>query len=421
MTKASSGERASKTPTSPEIVYLNNGSAMAILQWNEHIAAEAAMSHVVIRRALHKIASSVQQVGWIAAIDPLASAADQQNKEGVIRDINAFLSSPHDELAPDMMRYWMALNFALYSRIPIKVSFMATKPLVPLGIWPLEAKYVYAKYDKRGRVDKYEYGTSDTKQVFRSRQAAGRGQDFITQLWRPGLTGRQSRTDTNSPLNTIGLPAQVIKSLLIRAINTAEGHPNVRYLVTADGKLTDQQKVAIKTHLNDDHGLAGIEAGRIPILNNVAGFQIHTLDNDLSDIHSKMPMDDMSRLIFGAFDIPIALAGIGAADASKFAGNYDESRAAFWEDTIVPMYVSPIFGGLTEALCPPGVCIKPNYDKVPAMQMRRVANMKAVSGVEFLTTNEKRAMFGFEPSTELPAQTGRAIGQTGQTGANANE
>jgi hypothetical protein len=113
----------------------------------------------------------------------------------------------------------------------------------------------------------------------------------------------------------------------------------------------------------------------------------------------------MARLIFGGFGIPIALAGMGAADAAKFASNYVESRSAFWEDTIVPGYISPIAVGLTQALCPVGLVIVPDLDSVPAMMAARLTSMKDLQGVLFLTTSEKRELFGYEATTLIPEFT----------------
>jgi phage portal protein BeeE len=124
-----------------------------------------------------------------------------------------------------------------------------------------------------------------------------------------------------------------------------------------------------------------------------------------------MPSDDMARLIFGAFGIPIALAGMGAADGAKFAGNYVESRAAFWEDTIIPDYVSPLMQGMTRLLCPTGVRIVADLDEIPALKKSRVTSMVEADGIGFLTTNEKRELYGWEetnaiPATDTPPATG---------------
>ena len=56
--------------------------------------------------------------------------------------------------------------------------------------------------------------------------------------------------------------------------------------------------------------------------------KVHKLDNELGDIHSKLPLDDMTRQIAGVFGVPVPLLGLGSSDAAKFTGNYAESRLA---------------------------------------------------------------------------------------------
>jgi hypothetical protein len=307
-----------------------------------------------------------------------------------------------------MFRYWMGLTYATYGRIPLRITMGAVDPTTANALYPLDAGYVFAKMNTRGAIDAYEYGSGNEKTLFPSMSVYKNKptkNGFVAQFWKPGLKGYHHKDDGNSPLQSLGLPAQVIKSLLRRAIATAEGHPNVRYMVTCSKTLTNAQKEALRNHLNEDHGVNGPDAGKIPILQNAADVVIHKLDNDLSDIHSKMPSDDMARLIFGGFGIPIALAGMGAADAAKFASNYVESRSAFWEDTIVPGYITPIAVGLTQALCPVGLVIVPDLDSVPAMMAARLTSMKDLKDVTFLTTSEKRALFDYAPTTSIPEYT----------------
>lgn len=399
--KAAPTRGATDAPRQPEVIYLSSGIGVAIVKWNNYVAAEQALCHPIVFRALDKIASSVQQVPWFAEVDPDAPKADQDGKARVVADLNALLRSPNDGMTPAQLRYWMALNWATYGRVPMKVGVTAMDLRKPSGLYPLEAKFVRAYLDNRGAPQKYEYGSGETKQPYPSRIAHTKNptsKGFVDEIWKTGLRGYRHKDEQNTPLQAVGLPAQVIKSLLIRAIQTAEGHPNVRYMVTCEKTLTEPQKKALKRVLNEDHGPEGPDAGKVPILQNVGKLEIHKLENDLSDIHSKMPSDDMARIIFGAFGIPIALAGMGAADGAKFAGNYVESRLAFWEDTIVPMYVSPLFQGLTSMLCPTGVRISADLEQVPAMVHGRITSMKEVETVSFLSANEKRAMFGYAPT-----------------------
>lgn len=397
--KAAPVRSQSDAPIQPQVMYLTSGTSVAIVQWNDRIAAASAMKHPIVHRALDKIASSVQQCRFLCQEDEYATATERTVAAGKVRKIQSVLDNPNDNMAAPMFRYWLGLTYAVYGRVPVRVTTGALDPSLANALYPLDAGYVYAKHNIRGGVDRYEYGQLDTKQTFPSLAAYKANPTkggFVAQFWKPGLKGYQHQDDGNSPLQSLGLPAQVITSLLRRAIATAEGHPNVRYLVTCSKTLTDPQKKALKDHLNQDHGMNGPDAGKVPILQNAADIVIHTLDNDLSDIHSKMPSDDMARLIFGGFGIPIALAGMGAADAAKFASNYVESRSAFWEDTIVPSYLSPIATGLTQALCPPGLVIVPDLDTVPAMMASRMLSMKELKDVAYLTDTEKRSLFGYE-------------------------
>lgn len=402
--KAAPQREASETPRQPEISYLNSGLGVAIVKWNEHIQMNAAMRHPIVSRALDKIALSFQQVGWNVVDDPKASAQERSGNARAKQSLQNLVDSPNDDMTPEMLRYWLALNYAGYGRAPYKVGTGLVTKLAN-GIYPLEARYVRVHQNNMGMVRQYQYGDGEEAQYYPSRSVFLKNPNengFADQIWKPGLRGYQHKDDSNTPMNAIGLPAQVVKALLIRAIQTAEGHPNVRYMVTTDRGLNAEQKKALGEYLNQDHGPQGPDAGNIPLLTNAGQVTIHTLDNDLSDIHSKTPSDDMARLIFGAFGIPIALAGMGAADGAKFAGNYIESRQAFWQDTIIPGYVTPITNGISRSICPPGLMLQPDYGSIPALQQGRVLAMKELKDVDYLTQREKRALMGYTEAPDGP-------------------
>ena len=109
-----------------------------------------------------------------------------------------------------------------------------------------------------------------------------------------------------------------------RALDTASGHPNVKYVITAEKTLTKQQKEALHKHL-EEAGPGGENSGNVLFLYNT-DVKVHKLDNKLADIHSKSRLDDMTRQIAGVFGVPVALLGLGSADAAKYASNYVESR-----------------------------------------------------------------------------------------------
>jgi hypothetical protein len=412
-------------PLQTNVFYLENGLGVMTIKWDDYIAVEEGLRHPIVYRALTKIAESVQQCRWFVEVDPYALPSERQGKERQIKDLQALLESPNPDLTAAQLRFWMGLNYASYGRVPVKIAMSAISPDRPSGIYPLEAKKVRAKINQRGTVAAYIYGEGEAQQEWPAKSEfnpASHKQGFVGQIWKPGLKGYQDREDINNPLKAIGLPAQVIRSLLTRAIKSAEGHPNVRYLVTCGKTITAPQLAALKKHLSEDSNTGGVNSGTVPILQNAADIAIHKLDNDLSDIHSKVPNDDMARLIFGAFGIPLAISGIGASDAAKFTGNFKDSRLSFWQDTLIPAYISPIFQGLTKMICPPGLRISPDLDAIPAFMDARIEAMKNISFVSFLTTDEKRELFGWAKTKELPASpfnTGAAEGAT-QTGTDAN-
>lgn len=369
------------------------GSKRPLVNYENTIAAEAALAHPITFRCLNKIAQSVQSVDWYCEADPDVPASNRAGAEQ-IKAINAVLQSPTNTYSPDMLRYWMALNFACYGRVPYLVGRGISNPT---GLYPLTVTQVREVLDNRGLVKGYEYGMGEAAKPYPTRETARGAENYINELYTPNLAGVIENGRNITPLKAIGLPSQVTRLLLQRAVDTASGHPNNKYIVAAEKTLTEKQKENIKTHV-DEAEPGGEESGRVLFLYNTK-IAVHSLDNNLSDIHSKMPMDDMTRLIAGSFGIPISLLGLGAADGAKFAGNYEESRRSFWEDTIIPGYLSPIARSLTQGLCPDGARIVFDLDSISAIGDVRARKAKELVTVSFLTDDEKRELAGYPPLT----------------------
>lgn len=380
------------TPKSPFGAWGRN--QRRLVEYNNVIAAHRALQHPIVFRCLNKIATSLQQVSWYAEADPDVVASERANAT-TIKALNALLQSPNDNMAPDQLRFWMALSYAVYGRAPFKVGLGVQG--VANGIYPLDAAFVKADIDSRGQIVRYKYGNLEDPTILPSKAKAGEGKNFIAEIATPSLAGTLETGRNINALGAIGLPAEVAEMLLKRAWDTASGHPNMKYIITSEKTLTDKQRDAIKEHI-EEAAPDGEESGNILFLYNTA-IEVHKLDNDLKDIHSKMPLDDMSRMIAGAFGIPISLLGLGAADGAKFAGNYIESRQSFWEDTIVPCYCTPIATGLTSALCPYGARIRFDLDSIDAIQDSRAARSQKLETVSFLTNDEKREIAGYAQLT----------------------
>lgn len=361
--------------------------------YRDIITAHQALAHPILFRILHKLALSVASVQWMVEEDPNVKVVDKPAK-GIIKALNDLLHSPSDTLAEDQLRYWIALNYASYGRVPFKIGVNTAG--LPNGIYGLDAQYVKAVIDDRGLVRHYKYGVGENAETLPTRKVAERNKAaYAYEIVTPNLSGNFETGKNITPLQAAGLPADVISLLLRRAGDTAAGHPNAKYIIAAEKTLSKQQKAALKDQINDSE-TGEDESGHILFLYNTK-VEVHTLANDLSDIHSKMPMDDMTRMIAGLFGVPVALLGLGAADGAKFAGNYSESRASFWEDTIIPGYLSPIATGLTAAICPYGARVRFDYDTIEALNEARAAKAKSLEKVTFLTDDEKRELCGFAP------------------------
>lgn len=398
--KALPNRKPSEAPISPSMSW--SGQKTNVVTYNNIVAAEMALQHPVIFRCLNKIATSVSTVDWkCVPIDDVP--ASERATVTTIKNINNVLRSPNDILSATQLKYWMGLNYAVYGRVPFLVGISSDKSVN--AVHALDTKYVKVITSERGFATHYEYGNaSDGAQggkVYPTRRTAERGtgtSSYVHEVFTPNLTGIASDCRSLAPLSAAGLPAAIITLLLKRGIDTASGHPNSKYVIVAEKTLTKDQKKNLESYIAGSSVENG-DSGHALFLYNTK-IDVHELPSDLSDLHTKMPMDDMSRMIYGLFGIPSSLMGISSADGAKFAGNYVESRRSFWEDTIIPNYLSPIADGLTDAICPSGCRIEFDIDSIPALQEVRSSTAERVSKVTFLTDDEKRELCGFPKMTE---------------------
>lgn len=387
-------------PMSP--VFTIGGQPVRFLSVNAVMTAEAARRKCPqLFRVIHLVATSVQSVPWYCEADPDVIASEQA-KATDIKRINELLKSPNDNWTPENFRYWMTSNLMLYNRVHFKVGVGSLGN--PNGMYPLATKHVKGVPNNRGTIDEYIYGEGlEIEQRYHSRRAAEKrrqNESYAAEIAFPSLSGLVEYNQMPAAIECLMVPLAIITCLMQRALDTASGHPNIKYVITAEKTLTKQQHDALKKHL-EEAGPEDEGSGSVLFLYNTT-VQIHPLDNKLSDIHSKIPLDDMTRQVAGVFGVPIALMGLGSADAAKYANNYEQSRLAFWQDTIVPGYLKPTASGMTAMLCPPGARIMYDLDAIPALWAGRAMLGKTLSAVNCLTTDEKRDILGFAPEPRLP-------------------
>lgn len=388
-------------PMSP--IFTIAGQPIRVISSSAVMTAEEAQRRCPqLYRVTHLVASSAQAVPWFCEIDPMVGVSEQA-APSAIKAINSLLKSPNDNFTPENMRYWMTLNLMLYSRVHFKVGVGTAG--MPNGIYPLATKYMKGVPNSRGTIDTYIYGDgTPQEQKYPSKRKAAPGESYAAEISFPSLSGLVEYNKAPAAIESLMVPLAIITCLMQRAYDTASGHPNIKYVVTSDKTLTKQQVEALKTHL-ESAGPGEEGSGTVLFLYNTK-IEVHTLDNKLSDIHSKIPLDDMTRIIAGVFGVPVALLGLSNADSAKYSNNYQQSRLALWQDTVVPTYISPMAAGLSACLCPYGSRISFDYDAIPALWEGRANLGQTLSHVNFLTTNEKREILGFEEDNTLPSLIG---------------
>ncbi len=112
-----------------------------------------------------------------------------------------------------------------------------------------------------------------------------------------------------------------------------------------------------------------------------------------SDMEFQKTKEAAAREIALAFGVPPMLLGI-QGDATY--SNYQEANRAFYRLTVLPL-VTRVAAAVSEWLAGftgEDLVLKPDLDQVPALSAERDAQWARVSGAEFLTDAEKRALLG---------------------------
>jgi phage portal protein BeeE len=384
--KAQPQRRPSDAPTPPLLVNVPNAKA-GLVNYSVVAAAEQGRKHPFVFPCIRMLVEAGAQVPWYCEPDPLVAESEQAPQK-VIDELNSLLASPSDSKSPFELKQWMIEDLALYGRIAMKIGLSVSN--TPNGIYPLTTRHVTLELDARGNPKTYGYGYSKNKDLIPAKKYAAKGTAYVCEVRKANSDGSCEWQGTLTPLSSLGLPTEITKLLLHRAYDTASGHANIQNILQVDPVDATPKAVDDLMDELENYMVSGEDSGGMKFSSRIKG--VLKVENNLSDIHSKVPMDDMARMIARAFGIPIALYGLGAADAAKFAGNYAESIAALYKGTVIPGYLVPIEEALTLSLCPYGARIRFNRDAIEALALERLN-----SSAGFITVDEARELRGWTP------------------------
>ncbi|RIV90877.1 phage portal protein [Aurantiacibacter xanthus] len=140
----------------------------------------------------------------------------------------------------------------------------------------------------------------------------------------------------------------------------------------------------------------GGNAGRPMLLEGGLKWQSLSLspaDMDFAELKAAAARD-----IALAFGVPPMLLGL---PGDNTYANYKEANRALWRLTLLPL-AAKILGGISEGLQPwfPGLALTVDLDRVPALSEDREKLWAQVTGADFLSEAEKRAMLSLPPAPE---------------------
>ncbi|CAB4176261.1 COG4695 Phage-related protein [uncultured Caudovirales phage] len=159
------------------------------------------------------------------------------------------------------------------------------------------------------------------------------------------------------------------------------------------GVLTDDQFSKLKGEIDEKFSGSG-NAGRPLLLEG--GFDWKQMSLSPKEMDWLEGKKSASQDICAAFGVPHQMLGI---EGSQTFANYEQARMALYEDTVLP-FLDFVAEELNNWLVPKfgdNLVLGYDEDKIPALEPRRSEKFAMLTGVTFLTTNEKREAVGYEP------------------------
>ncbi len=258
----------------------------------------------------------------------------------------------------------------------------------PRGLFGLAADAVRVRLDERGHVAGYAVRLKKGERWI-GRDADGWVRVLHLQLYHPGggAYGLSPLSSARRALDMHNGAAGWAKSLIDNA-----ARPSGALMYRKDGgRLTDEQFERLKEQLTTEHTGAS-NAGRPLLLEG--GLDWKPMSLSPAEMDFAETRHAAAREIALAFGVPPMLLGI---PGDNTYATYKEAHAAFWRLTILPLVqkfanaLSVWLGGQFE-----NARVSPVLDQVPAFAAERDALWARVSGADFLSDEEKRAMLGLQ-------------------------
>lgn len=336
----------------------------------------AVLANAVAQRAVRLVSEAA---GGAAILSQGALPADNVRAKAMVRHVSGGQGLVET----------LALHLLLHGNAYVQIITDAQGE--PAELFALRPERVSVDLDARGWPVAYHYRVGDRKARLTAEDSAGRPAIVHLKSINPlddhyglGCLGAAS-----GPVAIHNAATQWNKALLD---NAARPSGALVYDTGKDGAvLSAEQFARLKTEMEAAFQGAA-NAGRPMLLEG--GLKWQSLSMSPAEMDFVALKAAAAREIALAFGVPSLLLGL---PGDNTYANYKEANKGLWRQTMLPL-MDKILGGIAQGLhgWMPGLELAVDTDRVPELAEERTAYWERISGADFLSDAEKRALLGFD-------------------------
>ena len=354
----------------------------------EDPTAHIAVGYTKDRPAPYDVKRMLAELGChplaVACITKIANEASQATftaydaKGNVDEKITALLAAPNPDMSGNDVRKLAYMGLAGLGNAHI-IGYRGSRKNIA-ELWPTRTDRMTAHLTERGALDSWVYEYSGKKAKMPAAD--------VLHIKRHWITLEQFGQAPAVPMAASLKYLDGYHDHNNRLLDGAQGVSEILALGNKDDALSAEQVKEVMAGLNAFRLGAANHGSRLFLNANVKSVSSGV---GPSDMHVGGWVDHLVNDICTGFGVPSVLLGIGGGVTYE---NQKEARASFWEDTLIPGYITPLAEGLSRFF---GVTVKANLDEVPALVNRRMERLKSIDGLTCLTADEKRELMGYGP------------------------
>lgn len=353
----------------------------------ETFAQEAYLTNVVAYRCIDAIAKAVESVEWLV---------EHYKKDGSIEEVTdhaviELLYNPNPEFSWGELLYSHVAFGLISGNAYMEAITPDTGPSqgVPKELWSLRPDRMTVKCNSTTGIRiGYEYnGPNGQSVVWPVNPINGKSPIWHMRLFNPlnDFYGASPVEPTAREIDTANEATEWNKNLLQNS-----GRPGM--IFSFKGNLGETEYNRLEKKLREKY--SGPRNVNKNLILEGEGVEVKPYGFSPQEMDYIEGNRELARRICLGFGVPPMLLGIPGDNTYS---NYQEARLAFWEDTVF-FYLRKVSSGFSrwQFLSTDQLRLVPDFDSIPALEVRRAQQFDKAEKSNFLTVNEKRAMAGFE-------------------------